>query len=126
MAWMRTPYDIYLTMTQQHEKDPGDVIVVGDRAYRLTYHVLQRIEQRELEREWIIDVLNNWIARRYEARNRSVNFYGFVPGHSNLLMVAVSAYASAIPTAYFNELATARYRRGEFGYFDEVRGGTDG
>lgn len=53
-------------------------------------------------------------------------FYGFIPGHSNLLMVAVSAYAPAIPTAYFNEPATDRYRRGEFGYFDEVRGGADG
>ena len=113
-------------MAQQDNREPDDIVVVGDRAYRLTYHVLQRIEQREFQREWFADVLENWVARRYDARNRSVNYYGVIPGRSNLFMVAVSIYAPAIPTAYFNETATVRYRRNEFGYFDEVRGGTDG
>jgi hypothetical protein len=113
-------------MVQQRNPEPDNFMVVGGRTYRLTYHVLQRIEQRELEREWLADVLENWVARRYEERNRSVNYYGFIPGRSNLLMVAISVYGTTIPTVFFSEAATARYLRNEFTYFDEVRGGTDG
>ena len=112
---------IWRVMTQQHDDCPGDIIVVGDRIYRLTYHVLQRIEQREIERQWLVEVLDNWVARRAMPEHRSMNYFGVVPGRNSLFMVAVSEDSLAIPSAFFHSIATERYRRSEYGYFDEVR-----
>ena len=108
-------------MAHQHDSDTSDIIIVGDEQYRLTDHALLRIEQREIEKEWIIDALVNWVARKSMPNHSSMNYYGIIAGRSALFMVAVSDYRATIPSAMFHSGATARYYRGEYSYFDEVR-----
>ena len=113
-------------MVHQRDSDPSDIIFVGGREYRLTGHALLRIEQREIEIEWIVEVLDNWVARRAMPNHGSINYYGIVPGRSTLFMVAVSDHSPAIPSAMFHSGATARYSRREYDYFDEVRARHEG
>ena len=113
-------------MAHQHDSDPSDIIVVGDDQYRLTDHALLRIEQREIEKEWIFDVLVNWVARKAMPSHSSMNYYGIILGRSSLFMVAVSDYSSEIPSAMFHSGATARYHRRDNDYFDEVRARHEG
>ena len=109
-------------MTNQNDDAPADGVVANGIEYAFTYHVGMRIQERIYERIWIVDVLENWIARRFEAAHNSMNYFGFIAGRNSLLMVCVSANWSAITTVCFNSAGTVRYHRKDYGYFDEVRG----
>ena len=108
-------------MTDHHDGPADDILIVGDRVYRLTLHVLNRIEQRQIDRQWLIDVLENWVARKYMPTHRSVNYFGIIPERYTLFMVAVSEHDLKIPSAFFHSAATDQYRRGRYDFFDEVR-----
>ena len=79
------------------------------------------MEQRNIQRDWISTVVNEWVARKYNSKNNSMNYYGFIAGQENLLMVALSEANLTIPTVFFDSGATDSYAQGDLGYFDEVR-----
>ena len=57
-----------------------------------------------------------------------MNYWGFVPGHRRLLMVAVSADDERIVTVHFDSGATRdyhRHRQGRRELFDEVQDASD-
>lgn len=109
-------------MTIQNDNAPAGGVVANGIEYILTYHASVKIQQYRIERGWIVDVLENWIARKFEALHNSMNYYGFISGRSCLFMVCVSINRPAITTVYFNAAATTRYLRKDYDYFDEVRG----
>ena len=109
-------------MTNAYDSDPDDRLVVGGKEYTLTYHVIRRIEERYIEREWIANVLTAWVARKFNEANNSMCYFGIIPGLSRLLMVAVSENRPSITTVHPNRNATKFYSRNQFDYFDEVRG----
>ena len=79
------------------------------------------MEQRKIRAEWIQEILNNWVAKKFNAGNNSMNYYGFIPGQRYMLVVAVSDIRQAIPTVFPDSDATEFYYQGHYGYFDEVR-----
>ena len=89
-------------------------IVAGNRAYRLTTHVLIRLGQREAEESWIIQVLENPVAVENDEQHRSRNYFGFIEGRRALFRVAVSMLDDeSVVTIYFDSQATRKYERGE-------------
>ena len=67
----------------QHDSGASDeYVVLEDRHYLLTRHVWERMEKRGIRIEWIQAVLTGWVARKYNARNDSMNYFGFVAGQS--------------------------------------------
>ena len=107
-------------MAYQSESVP-EIPVVGGAGYRVTRHARERIQERNIQKEWVTNVLSNWIARKYDARNESMGYFGVVGELSHLLRVAVSNHSSAITTVYPDSNATLNYYRGYHDYFDEVR-----
>ena len=97
-------------------------IFVGGKKLTLTEHAIARMQQREIPREWVADVLVNWVGRKFNPTHKSLDYYGFVPGRNPLLMVAVSEDERQIITVHFDTPATRRYRR-KTADFDEVRYG---
>ena len=113
-------------MANQNDDAYLDGVVANGIEYAFTYHAGIRIRQRIYERVWIVDVLENWVARKFEASHNSMNYYGFISERNSLFMVCVSINRPVITTAYFNAAATVRYLRKEYDYFDEVRGNAHG
>ena len=100
------------------------MVVANGKRRNLTMHARRRVEERAVEREWIADVLNHWVAREWDEFHGSMNYYGFIEGHRRLFLVAVSASDEDIFTVHFDSGATRRYHRhmhGAPGLFDEVR-----
>lgn len=97
-------------------------IFVSGKKLTLTEHAIARMQQREIPREWVADVLVNWVGRKFNHTHQSLDYYGFVPGRNSLLMVAVSEDERQIITVHFDTPATRRYRR-KTTDFDEVRYG---
>lgn len=89
-------------------------IFAGNRAFRLTAHVLIRLGQREARESWIIQVLENPVAVVEDEQHRSRNYFGFVEENRSLLKVAVSTLGDEpVITVYFDTSATRKYERGE-------------
>lgn len=106
----------------RHDSDAfNEYVVFEERHYLLTRHVRERMEERDIRSEWVQGVLRTWVARKYNAKNDSMNYFGFVTGQSYLLMVAVSDRNSTIPTVFSDADATEAYTQGDYDYFDEVR-----
>jgi hypothetical protein len=86
------------------------------------------MQWRQIKEAWGADVLENWVARRWDEDQQSMDYWGFVEERRGLLMVAVSANDEMIFTVHFDTASTRRYhrhRRGETGFFDEVRDAPD-
>ena len=101
-----------------------DAIVADGKRRTLTGHCMAQIRDRRIRETWIADVLENWVARRWNDRRQSMNYWGHVEDRSRLLMVAVSADDERIVTAYFDTRGTeqySRHTRGQAGFFDEVK-----
>ena len=113
-------------MTNQNDNALAGGVVANGVEYAFTYHAGIRIRQRIYEKVWIVDVLENWVARKFAKLHNSMNYYGFISGRSRLFMVCVSINRPVITTAYFNTVATVHYLRKEYDYFDEVRGNAHG
>ena len=76
--------------------------------------------ERGITEDWVLSVLVNWVARRWDGSHQSMNYYGFVGGTDQLLKVAVSSDETEVLTVHFDTGATMRYHlRRDF--FDEVR-----
>ena len=102
----------------------SNVIVADGKSWTLTNHSVGQIEERGIRITWVVNVLENWVARRWNDRRQSMNYWGHVEGRSQLLMVAVSADDERIVTVYFDTRGTERYdrhTRGQADFFDEVR-----
>ena len=108
-------------MIHQNDNVSVDGVVANGTEYAFTYHVGIRMQQRIRERIWIVDVLENWVARKFEEAHNSMNYFGFIAGRNSLLMVCISINRPVITTVYFNSAATARYLKKDYDYFDEVR-----
>ncbi len=90
------------------------VIFAGGRERRLTAHVVERIEERSLSVDWIIQTINNPVAVINDERKNSMNYYGVIEGFDTLFKVAVSKRDDrAVATAHFDSATTRRYQRGE-------------
>ena len=79
------------------------------------------MEQRSIRTEWITIALNNWVARKFNEKNDSTNYYAFIPGQEHLLLVALSETNLTIPTVFHDGNATESFNHGDWSYFDEVR-----
>ena len=89
-------------------------IYVGGREFRLSAHLSENLEYRQIRESWLIEVLSSPIHIEDDIEHDSTNYYGFITGHRPLLMVAVSnSDGRTIATAHFHSGATRRYRRGE-------------
>ena len=102
----------------------SNVIVTNGKRRTLTSHCMDQIRERGIRETWVADVLENWVARRWNDRRESMNYWGYVEDRSRLLMVAVSADDERIITAYFDTRGTEQYgrhTRGQADFFDEVR-----
>ena len=111
-----------------HRRDPS-VIVADGKSRTLTRHAQERVSERKIEISWIVDVLENWVARRWNEEGQSMNYWGFIGGRRPLLLVAVSEDDRYVVTVHFDTGSTGRYhrhRRGETSYFDEVRDAPQG
>jgi hypothetical protein len=75
---------------------------------------------RGIPTTWVAEVLNDWVARRWDELHQSMNYYGSIAGRRYLLKVAVSASDDEIFTVHFDSEATRRYRQSRV-FFDEVR-----
>ena len=105
----------------QYDNNSDEFITIGGKRYILAYHVKRRMEQRNIEVNWVYSILTNWVARKFNVKNDSMNYYGFVPGRKYLIMVAVSETNETIPTIFPDSDATESYSQGDYSYFDEVR-----
>ena len=76
--------------------------------------------ERGITEAWVADVLRNWVARKWDYVNQSMNYYGFVQGTSRMLKVAVSADNLHICTTHFDSRAARLYRERR-DFFDEVK-----
>ena len=86
----------------------------GGKERILSGHALGQLIQRSIDKEWIIQVLNNPVAVVDDEYRNSTKYYGSIEGRNSLLMVAVSKSDDrTIPTVYFDTPATRRYMRGE-------------
>ena len=83
-------------------------------------HARQRMLERGIIEDWVVDILANWVAKRWDEVHQSMNYYGFVEGSGQLLKVAVSGDDSIIYTAHFDTAATRRYHQRR-DFFDEVK-----
>ena len=89
-------------------------IYAGGRQFRLSAHLLENREYRQIPDTWLIEVLNNPIFVEDDVEHDSTNYYGFIEGQRPLLMIAVSkGDGRTIATAHFHSGATRRYSRGE-------------
>ena len=79
------------------------------------------MQERGIEREWVLQVLTNWVAREFNSEHNSTGYFGSVPGRSQFLMVAVSESGRTITTVHFDSTATRHYLRRNYSYFDEVK-----
>ena len=64
-----------------------EFITIECKRYLLTYHVKRRMEIRNVDLSAILTVLTNWVAKKFNVKNNSMNYYGFVHGHNYLIMV---------------------------------------
>ena len=106
-----------------------DVIVADGKRRTLTNHSVDQIEDRGIRITWVVNVLENWVARRWNEEGQSMNYWGFTGGRRPLLLVAVSEDDRYVVTVHFDTGSTGRYhrhRRGETSYFDEVRDAPQG
>jgi hypothetical protein len=80
----------------------------------LSSHTDEQASEREIRKEWIVQVLNNPVALVDSDYHYSTNYYGFIGGRNPLLKVAISkADDQTIATVHFDSGATRRYERGE-------------
>ena len=108
-------------MDLQTEGDPDHYVVADGREYRITRHTWQRMQERSVSEELVADVLMNWVAKKYSAKNQSIGYFGVVRETNRMIKVAVSDYSYDITTVHPDRDATLNYREGTFDYFDEVR-----
>ena len=103
---------------------PDRVVVASGKSRTLTAHALERVIERSIAREWIGEILTDWVARRWNEQLQTMNYWGFVEGRGSLLRVVVSRDDVEIVTVVFDTPATRRYHRqreGQGEFFDEVR-----
>ena len=82
-------------------------IHAGGREYRLSAHLLQNREHRNIPDNWIIEVLSSPVFIEDDVEHNSTNYYGFIVGQRPLLMIAVSkGDGRTIATAHFHSGAT--------------------
>ena len=103
----------------------NEILIVDGKEYEITYHARQRMLDRKIEKEQLSEILINWVAKKFKAEHNSTGYFGIIPGHNGLIMVAVSANAPKITTIHFDRNATKYYYRGDYSYFDETRNETE-
>lgn len=103
----------------------AEILIIDGKEYEITQHAKERMSERKIEKESIIEVLTNWVAKKFKPEHNSTGYYGIIKGQTQLLMVAVSESESKITTVHPDSTATRNYRRGDYGYFDETRKETE-
>lgn len=99
----------------------AEMLTIAGKEYEITQHAKERMWERKIEKESVIEVLANWVAKKFNPEHNSTGYYGVINGQSKLLMVAVSESKSKITTVHPDSTATRNYRRGDYSYFDETR-----
>lgn len=103
----------------------AEILVINGNEYEITQHAKERMSERKIEKESIVEVLANWVAKKFKPEHNSTGYYGLVKGQSKVLMVAVAESESKITTVHPDSTATRNYRRGDYGYFDETKNETE-
>lgn len=94
--------------------EAATTIFAGGKERILTDHVLERLMQRGIELNWIVQVLEMPVAVVDDAGKNSTNYYGFISGRNILLKIAVAKSDDRfVLTVHFDSNATRRYCRGE-------------
>lgn len=103
----------------------AEILIIGGKEYEITQHAKERMTERKIEKDSVVEVLANWVAKKFKPEHNSTGYYGIIKGQTQLLMVAVSESESKITTVHPDSTATRNYRRGDYGYFDETRRETE-
>ena len=103
----------------------AEILVIDGKEYEIIQHAKERMAERKIEKESVVEVLANWVVKKYKPEHNSTGYYGVIKGQTQLLMVAVSENESKITTLYSDRTATRNYHRGNNSYFDETRNETE-
>ena len=103
----------------------AETLIIAGKEYEITQHAKERMLERKIEKESVVEVLTNWVAKKYNPEHNSTSYYGVIKGQTKFIMVAVSESESKITTAHLDSTATRNYQRGNYSYFDETRNETE-
>ena len=104
---------------------PAETLTIAGKEYEITQHANEKIWERKIEKESIVEVLSNWVAKKFKPEHKSTSYYGIIKGQAQLLMVAVSENELKITTLHFDRTVTRNYQRGDHSCFDETRNETE-
>ena len=103
----------------------AEILTIAGKEYEITQHAKEKMQDRKIEMESIVEVLSNWVAKKFKPEHNSTSYYKMIKGQTQLLMVAVSENELKITTLYLDRTATRNYQRGGYSYFDETRNETE-
>lgn len=95
-------------------------IDAGGKRRHISLHLLNDLRnnrRKEINRERVEYVLDNWTIRGVNIEHQTMNYLAFVPDVSKLIRVAVSLDDKAILSAYPDRTATLNWNEGDLTYF---------
>ena len=104
----------------RYKESRRKTIVAGGKRRRLTQHMLDHLrgsKRKEITRERVAYVLDNWVIRGVHIERQSMNYLAFVPEVDTVIRVAVSLDDKEIVTAYADRTAKSNLNRGNLAYF---------